>query len=209
MAAAARPARMNDGDARVFRPRYSLGLRIARLGLPIVFFSALTVAAALPIQLPGSIWLVLFAMGVITSLLPFLIVRDILLVERLVIRRFLLPETVLTHLEIESVDALGIVAGGRRIPLGRLKNHDDLAGAVKRWTAARTLKASGGRAPLAQWPYPARGIGGYASIWGIILGLISIVLQPAWLHVDSRWVMGVVFFCVYILFVYVLPRRFM
>jgi membrane protein YdbS with pleckstrin-like domain len=194
-------------DRKVFKPQYSAATHFARVGLPFGFFGLLIWAAAQPSALSSSFWLATLLLGTCTALLPFYVIRDVLFLNQLVVRRHFLPESALAVQEIERIERGTIVAGGRRIPLGRLENVDDLKQMAERWTAALALKAAA-RQPTQGAPrLPTRGYGGYASFWGLVLGVPVMIIQPPWLSVDPRWLLGATFLFVYIVFVYVLPRR--
>jgi len=195
-------------ETRAFHPRYPLWLRLGRLILTASFFISLFLAAGSPYRYAPSAWLALFGLGTLTSLLPFIGIRDILFLDQLVIRRHFLPEKYVQHNNLALGGPGQIFADGHRIQLGGIENLQELDQAIRRWSAARILKDASGtrRAPLT--PYPTRGYGSYASIWGLLLGVISLSMQPAWLHVDPRWMMGGVFLVVYLLYIYIIPRLF-
>jgi hypothetical protein len=191
---------------RVFTPRYSPLVQIASLGLPVAFFGALAAAATSSTAMSPGLWSLTLALGIGTSLVPFLRIRDIVFARQLVIRRHFLPETSLAHREIAEVGKDAIVGGGLRIRLGGLRNSDRLREAVRQWIAAQVLKEAAARVEKQPWIYPTRGYGGYAGFWGIIFGMISLFLRPSWFPLDARWVMAGVFLIVYVLYIYVLPR---
>jgi hypothetical protein len=76
--------------------------------------------------------------------------------------------------------------------------------AVKQWTAACVSCQRQGVDSIAR---TVLGLGAYATTWGIIFGLLTLLVMPANIKVDSQWLLGAVFVVTYILYVYVLPRR--
>jgi hypothetical protein len=176
-------------------------------GLPLAFFVLLIWAAARPSALPPLFWIAILLLGILTALIPFYTIRDILLLDPLVIRRHFLPESLVVVMDIESIGPGTITAGGRQIPIGRMENLEELRSMLDRWKAALALKAAARRPGQVSGNFPTRGYGAYASFWGLVLGVVVMILQPSWLAVDPRWLLGATFLAVYILFIYVLPRR--
>ncbi len=196
-----------DLDEPVFKPRHAPALALALYGLPLAFFGLLCASASIWMINSPLFWGFLLLAGILASLVPFFTVRLILFRERMVIRRYLLPDISLNHDEVQSVDASAIHTNRGRVRLGGIRNAAELQEQVRRWQAARVLKASQPHAPQKAYiELPQRGYGTYAVVWGLLFGIIGLYLVPASLGLDARWVMGGIFVLVYLVYIYVLPR---
>ncbi len=198
---------MNSGNS-VFKPRYPYNTRLAITVLPLLFLVMLIIAAFAPYRLSIYFWAGSLLLGLITSLLPFFVIRQILFVNEMVIRRYFLPDCYINHNEYKRIAKDAILAAGRRIRIGSLENSAELLEMTQHWSAIRTLKAATGAAKKDGPLYPSRGYGSYASFWGLIFGLIIMFLAPPTMVRDPRWVLGGTFLSVYVLFLYILPRLF-
>ena len=90
--------------------------------------------------------------------------------------------------------------------MGQITNLDDLRDMSQRWKAAKVLKES--RQPKSEIKsfYPQRGYGTYGSFWGLMFGVIIMLMSPPWLQLDPRWVLGGTFLLVYLVYIYIVPR---
>lgn len=197
-----------ETEIPIFKPRYPLRTRMVILGLPLLFFALMCSAAIAIARLPFLFWLLAFIIGFGTSLAPFFIIREIRFVDEMVVRRHFLPDQFFSHKELEQVEADSILAGGQRIRMGEIVNFDELKDMSQRWKAARILKEAQHPQPKKESLYFQRGYGMYASFWGLMFAIIVMLMQPAWLHVDPRWVLGGAFLVFYYLYFYVIPRYF-
>jgi len=189
-----------------FKPRYPLLIRLFMIGFPLLFFSLLLGGAITPAGLSTLLWLAALILGVITSLLPFIVFREILFLNELVIRRRFLPDLFFKNNEIKPDYSDTLLAKGRSLRIGRPDNLNELKELVHHWSATRTLKEAAGMPVSNSSLYPSRGYGSYASFWGLILGVIVMLLQPHWLPIDPRWLMGGTFLLVYFLYIYIIPK---
>lgn len=151
-------------------------------------------------------WAVIFLLGIITSLLPFVLIRRILFVNHLVVRRHFLPDQFISQLEFEGIVGNSVLASGKRIRIGHMENLEELSTAARRWAAARMLENKKAREGQPRPVYPTSGYGPYASFWGLIFGVIAIFMLPEILQVDPRWILGGTFLSVYLVYIYILPR---
>jgi hypothetical protein len=190
----------------VFKPRYSITVRLLLTGMPVLFFGFLVIEASIPRLIPSPFWYLTLLLGIVTSLAPFFFIREIRFTEVMVIRRHFLPDIFIKHKEIEKVEGDKIYVDRRRIRIGKLENIRDLKQMLQSWSAARTLKESTGSNPQVRSPYPARGYGGYASFWGILFGVIIMIIGQNWIHVDPRWLLGITFVLVYYSYIYIVPK---
>ena len=189
-----------------FKPRYPLLIRLFMIGFPLLFFGLLLGGAITPAGLSTLLWLAALILGVITSLLPFIVFREILFLNELVIRRRFLPDLFFKNNEIKPDYSDTLLAKGRSLRIGRPDNLNELKELVHHWSATRTLKEAAGMPVSNSSLYPSRGYGSYASFWGLILGVIVMLLQPHWLPIDPRWLMGGTFLLVYFLYIYIIPK---
>ena len=190
----------------IYKPRFTTRLRALTILLPVLFFSLVCLAPFSLINLPVGIWALALLLSVPTSLLPFFIIREIRFLDDMIVRRHFLPDLVFSLKEIEHIGQGQIHAAGRIVRLGHLANQRDLEECFRQWKAAKLLKES--RTPAKTKPiyYPQRGYGTYASFWGLVIGVILIMMTPSWLAIDTRWVLAVGFLAVYMLFLQVVPR---
>lgn len=192
----------------VFKPRYSPLVLLAVYGLPLSFFSLLCAAAGLARQLSTLFWAMVSVLGVLAALAPFFFIRGVVFREKMVIRRYFLPDIYLDYQDVQGVDAGAIHTPEKKIRLGNLQNFAELQDAVQRWRAVRILQEKN-RRPAGAFAFelPTRGYGSYSFIWGLIFGILALYLVPFTWQLDSRWVMGSVFLLTYLLFNYILPRK--
>ncbi len=190
----------------VFKPQYPLVYRLVFLILPIVFFALLLRGIVAPRLLPIAYWYMTFLFGILTAISPFLMIREIRFVDDMIVRRYFLPDIFIHYTEPYSIQNNLIDVRQRHINLGRLQNVDELNDMVKRWSARKALKDSRRTQILTKMVLPSRGVGAYAGFWGLVLGLIVAILQPAELSFDPRWLPASTFALIYFLFVYVIPK---
>lgn len=192
----------------VFKPRYSPLVLLAVYGLPLSFFSLLCAAASLARQLSTLFWAMVSVLGVLAALAPFFFIRRVVFREKMVIRRYFLPDIYLDYQDVQGVEAGAIHTLEKKIRLGNLQNFAELQDAVQRWRAVRVLQEINRRpAGASAFELPARGYGSYSFIWGLMFGILAMYFVPVTRHVDSRWIMGSVFLLTYLLFNYILPRK--
>ena len=195
-----------DQDQPVFKPQYPLVYRLVFLILPIIFFALLLRGIVAPRSLPITYWYITFLCGILTAISPFLIIREIRFVDDMIVRRYFLPDIYIHYTETYSIENNVIDVRQRHIHLGRLQNGAELSDMVRRWSARRALKDSRRTRILTKMVLPSRGVGAYAGFWGLVLGLIVAILQPAEPGFDPRWLPGSTFALIYFLFVYVIPK---
>lgn len=195
-----------DQEYPVFKPHYPLVYRLVFLILPITFFALLLRGIVAPRTLPITYWYVTLLGGILTAISPFLIIREIRFADDLIVRRYFLPDIFIRYTETYFLESNLIEVRQRRIRLGNLQNIDELRDMAKRWSARKALKDSRRNQILTKMVLPSRGVGAYAGFWGLLLGLIVAILQPAELSFDPRWLPGTTFAIVYFLFVYVIPK---
>lgn len=190
----------------IYKPRFTTRLRAVSILLPVLFFSLLCLTPLSLINVPTGIWALALLLSVPTSLLPFFIIREIRFLDDMIIRRHFLPDLIFSLKEIEQIGPGQIQAAERIVRLGDLANQRDLEECFRQWKAAKLLKES--RTPANTKPvyYPQRGYGAYASFWGLVIGVILIMMTSPWLAIDPRWVLAVGFLVVYMLFLQVVPR---
>ncbi|MFZ5910368.1 MAG: hypothetical protein ACOYYU_10160 [Chloroflexota bacterium] len=195
-----------DIESHTFKPKYPFQTRLLFYGLPVIFFALLCGAGSLFVELPDTFWLLALVLAFLTSLAPFFVVREIRFLEEMVIRRHFLPDLFVSHTEFELVNPDSIQAGGRRIRMGPVANLEELRVMAQRWKATCILKEAQ-RGPLAPASlFPVRGYGMYASFWGFMFGVIVMLMAPAGLRLDPRWLLAGVFLLVYFLYIYVIPK---
>ena len=190
----------------IFKPRYPLGTRLVILFPTVLFFGMMCNVAFSLATFPLVFWLVALAFGLITSLMPFFFIREIRFPDEMVVRRHFLPDRFFSYKELEQIGSDSIQAGGERIRMGRVTNLDELKDMSKRWKAAKTLKASNNTTPKTESHYLQRGYGTYASFWGLMFGIIVMLMDLPWLALDPRWVLGGTFLLVYFIYIYILPK---
>jgi hypothetical protein len=76
----------------------------------------------------------------------------------------------------------------------------------QRWKAAKILKESQRAAPKTESLFLQRGYGTYASFWGLMFGIIVMLMDLPWLQLDPRWVLGGTFLLVYLVYIYIVPK---
>jgi hypothetical protein len=190
----------------IFKPRYPLFTRLVML-LPTVLFFGMMCNVALTIaHFPTIFWLLALIVGLFTSLIPFFVIREIRFPDEMVVRRHFLPDRFFTYKEFEQINADSIQAGGQRIRLGQVTNLDELKEMSQRWIAAKILKESQRAAHKPESPYLQRGYGTYASFWGLMFGIIVMLMLPPELGLDPRWLLGGTFLIVYLVYIYIVPK---
>jgi hypothetical protein len=190
----------------IFKPRYPFRIRLLILLPTVLFFGILCNVAWSFIKFPVFFWLLALALGLITSLTPFFIIREIRFPDEMIVRRHFLPDRFFNYKEFEQINAKSLHAGGQRIRLGEITNLEELREMVNRWKAARTLKEAKHPTKKSESLYLQRGYGAYASFWGLMFGVIVVLMDPSWLAVDPRWVLGGTFLVVYFVYIYVIPK---
>jgi len=190
----------------IFKPRYPLRIRLLMLIPTTLFFGMVCNVALSFIQFPTAFWLLALAFGLLTSLVPFFFLREIRFPDEMVVRRYFLPDRFFSYKELEQINSDSIQAGGQRIRMGQITNLDELKDMSQRWKAARILKESQHRIPKIESPYLQRGYGTYASFWGLMFGVIVMLMDLPWLQFDPRLVLGGAFLLVYLVYIYILPR---
>jgi hypothetical protein len=195
-----------DQDQPVFKPRYPLVYRLVVLILPIGFFVLLLRGIVAPRTLPITYWYITLLCGMLTAIFPFLIIREIRFADDMIVCRYFLPDVFINYIEAYTIEPTVIRVRQRHIRLGRVQNLEELNDMSKRWSARKALKDSRRNQILTKMVLPSRGVGAYASFWGLVLGLIVAILQPSQLSFDPRWLPGSTFAIIYFLFVYVIPK---
>ena len=195
-----------EPDFPIFKPRYPLRVRLFMWLPTIIFFGMLCNVALSFAKFPIAFWVLVLAIGLLISLMPFFFIREIRFPNEMVVRRHFLPDQFFTYKEFEQIDGEIIQAGGQRIRTGRLDNLDELREMSQRWKAAKILKESQRAKPNVESPYLQRGYGAYASFWGLMFGIIVMLMLPPQLGLDPRWVMGGTFLLVYLAYIYIVPK---
>jgi hypothetical protein len=190
----------------VFKPSYPLHTRLAMLIPGVLFFGLLCTVAGSIVKYHALFWLIALALGLVTSLTPFFFIREIRFPDEMVVRRHFLPDRFFGYKELEQVNSSFVQAGGQRIRMGGIANLGELNDMIQRWTAAKILKEAQRPLQKPKPPYIQRGYGTYASFWGLIFGVIVVLMDLPWLRVDPRWVLGGTFLLVYLLYIYVIPK---
>jgi len=190
----------------IFKPRYPLRSRLVILLPTVLFFGMMCNAAFSFARFPIIFWLLALALGIFTSLLPFFFIREIRFPDETVVRRHFLPDQFFTYKEIEQINSDSIQAGGQRIRMGEITNLDELKEMFQRWKATKILKEKQRIAPQTNTLFPQRGYGAYASFWGLMFGIIVMLMDLPWLPFDPRWVLGGTFLLVYFIYIYVIPK---
>lgn len=195
-----------DPEFPVFKPRYPLRTRLLILIPPVLFFMLMCTVAFTVARFPFLFWLGAFVVGLFTSFIPFFIIREVRFPNEMVVRRHFLPDRFYNYKEFEQINPDSIQAGGQRIRTGQPLNLEELREMSKRWKAAKLLKESRQATPEIESPYLQRGYGMYASFWGLMFGVIVMLMLPSQIQMDPRWVLGGTFLLVYFLYIYVVPR---
>jgi len=195
-------------DFPIFKPVYPLRVRLAMWFPALLFFGMLCNVGFSLIRFPLVFWVLAIAVGMITSLVPFYFIREVRFPNEMVVRRHFLPDRFFSHHEFDQINADSIQAGGECIRIGTITNLDELKEMTQRWKANKLLKETKGVPSKAESPYLQRGYGGYASFWGLMFGIIVMLMDLPWLSLDPRWVLGGTFLLVYLVYIYIIPRFF-
>lgn len=195
-------------ESLIFKPAYTIRTRLVIYLLPILFFGMLSKAAFSSTIFPIIYWLATLAIGLVTSLVPFYIIREVRFPDEMVIRRHFLPDRFFTHTEFEQITVDSIIAGGHHLRVSEITNINQLKKMSERWKASKLLKDNAHKKSSNNFVYPQRGYGTYASFWGLMFGTIVMLINPIWVEIDPRWVMGGTFLLVYLAYIYILPRFF-
>lgn len=190
----------------IYKPRYSTRTRVVLGVFPAMFFSMLCLAPFSLATFPVAFWLLVLLMGFCTSVIPFLTIREIRFLDEMVVRRHFLPDLFFTLEEITGVEPQAILAGGKRMRLPGVVNAQELLECFQRWKAARLLKTARRKVETRPTLYPQRGYGSYASFWGLIAGVILVMMDLPWLAMDPRWQLAGAFLFVYVMYLYLVPR---
>lgn len=197
-----------EHDFPIFKPRYSVRTRLIILLPTVIFFGMMCNAAVSYSKFPVVFWALALVIGLFTSLIPFFIIREVRFPNEMVVRRHFLPDRFFTYKEFEQIDGEFIQAGGQRIRMGQLDNIDELKEMSQRWKAAKILKEAQRAKPENESPYLQRGYGAYASFWGLMFGILIMLMAPPQLGLDPRWALGGTFLLVYLVYIYIVPRYF-
>ncbi len=190
----------------IFKPQYALRTRLIAFLPTALFFGMMCNVAFSAVRFPLVFWLFALVAGFFTSLIPFFTIREVRFPNEMVVRRHFLPDQFFSYEEFEQIHQEFIQAGGRQIRIGQITNLDDLRDMSQRWKAAKVLKES--RQPKSEIKsfYPQRGYGTYGSFWGLMFGVIIMLMSPPWLSLDPRWILGGTFLLVYLVYIYVVPK---
>jgi hypothetical protein len=172
----------------------------------VLFFGMMCIVALSIAKFSTIFWFLALVIGLFTSLIPFFIIREIRFPDEMVIRRHFLPDRFLTYKEFEQINPDSIQAGGQRIRIGQITNLDELKEMSQRWKAAKILKESQRITPKTETLYLQRGYGTYASFWGLMFGIIVMLMLPSELGFDPRWLLGGTFLIVYLVYIYIVPK---
>lgn len=197
-----------EPEIPIFKPRYPLRTRLGMLLPAALFFGMLCVVATSLIQFPTLFWLLALALGLLASFIPFFFLREIRFLDEMVVRRHFLPDQFFNYTELEQIHPDSIQINGQRIRMGEITNLDELKNMSQRWKAAKTLKASQHTPPKQQPIYFQRGYGTYASFWGLIFGVVVMLMDLPWLPLEPRWVLAGTFLVVYFAYIYIVPKIF-
>lgn len=190
----------------IFKPRYTLRVRLVML-LPTVFFFGMLCNVAFSIaHFPIIFWLLVLALGLFISLVPFFFIREIRFPDEMVVRRHFLPDRFFSYKEFEQINSDSIQTGGQRIRTGKFTNLDELKDMSRHWKAAKILKESQHTSPKTESLFLQRGYGIYASFWGLMFGIIVMLMDLPWLLLNPRWVLGGTFLLVYFIYTYIVPK---
>ena len=190
----------------IFKPRYPLRTRLFILLPTVLFFGLLCRAIVILVHFPMIFWLLMFASGLFTSLLPFFFIREIRFPGEMIVRRYFLPDYFFSYKEFEQINPDSIQAGGKNIRMGQIINLDELKGITGSWKAAEILKGTQHKVPETKSLFFQRGYGTYASFWGLIFGIVVMLTDLPWLQFDPRWVLGGTFLLVYFTYIYIIPK---
>jgi len=190
----------------IFKPRYPLHTRLIMLLPSVLFFGMMCNVAFSVANFPMIFWLLVLAIGLFTSLIPFFIIREIRFPDEMVVRRHFLPDRFFTYKEFEQINSDSIQAGGQRLRMGQITNLEELKDMSQRWKAAKILKESQRTVPEKKSFYLQRGYGTYGSFWGLMFGVILMLMDLPWLQLDPRWVLAGTFLLVYLVYIYIVPK---
>ena len=185
----------------IFKPRYPLRTRLGVILPTMLFFGLLCNAALTLSHLPMIFLLLALGLGLFTSLLPFFFIREIRFPNDMVVRRYFLPDRFFSYKELEQINPDSIQAGGRYIRMGQVTNLEELKEMSQRWKAAKILKESKHNTPKPESLFLQRGYGTYASFWGLIFGVIVMLMDLPWLQLDPRWMLAGTFLLVYFAYI--------
>lgn len=190
----------------IFKPSYPLRTRLIVLLPPVLFFGILCNIAFYTARIPLVFWLFVLTIGLFTSLIPFFIIREVRFPNEMVVRRHFLPDQFFSHEDFEQIKPESIQAGGQRIRIGPVTNLDELQDMAQRWKSARILKESQQSRTEINSFYPQRGYGTYGSFWGLMFGVIVMLMDLSFLPFDPRWVLVGIFLIVYMVYMHIVPR---
>jgi hypothetical protein len=190
----------------IFKPRYPLRTRLVMMFPTVFFFGMMCNVAFSAARFPMIFWLLALAIGLFTSLIPFFVIREIRFPDEMVVRRHFLPDRFFSYKEFEQINSDSIQAGGQRIRIGQVTNLDELKEMSQRWKAAKILKESQRNPSNTEALFLQRGYGTYASFWGLMFGVIVMLMDLPWLQFDPRWVLGGTFLLVYLAYIYIVPK---
>ena len=193
-------------DFPIFKPRYPLRTRLVMILPSALFFGMMCNVAFSTARFPLVLWLSALGIGLFTSLIPFFIIREVRFPNEMVVRRHFLPDRFFTYKEFEQINSDSIQAGGQRIRMGQITNLEELKDISQRWKAAKVLKGSQQPKTEMKSFYPQRGYGTYGSFWGLMFGIIIMLMDLPWLQLDPRWVLGGTFLLVYLVYIYIVPK---
>ena len=193
-------------DFPIFKPKYSFLTRLIAVLPTVLFFGMMCNVGFSAIRFPVAFWLFALVAGLFTSLIPFFIIREVRFPNEMVVRRHFLPDKFFSYKDVKQIDSDSIQAGGQLIRTGQIVNLDELKDMVQRWKAAKVLKESQPHSPDIKSFYPQRGYGAYGSFWGLMFGVIIMLMDLPWLALDPRWVLGGTFLLVYLVYIYIVPR---
>ncbi len=193
-----------DYDEFIFTPRYTLPTRLVIIGLPILF-ALLFGVEIFSLQAKWG-WLLTFMVGLAAAVAPFFVVRRIHFRDRLVVKRYLVPDAYIEHKDIIAVTNRTIQTTTTRIHLGKLLNPDEFHTIFQRWKAVKLLNEAGNRAHPRTMLLPSRGLGSYVFIWALLFSLIVLFMLPEGLNMDIRWLVGGAFTVFYFGMLFFLRR---
>jgi len=110
----------------IFKPKYNGSMRFAIILYPV--WVALTVYFLYQWILTGSFspqGFLAIVFGIMTFSLPFRVFREVRFGDRIVVKRYILPDLVIEYKDVTSFDKMGLNSAKRGISLYML-NHDSL-----------------------------------------------------------------------------------
>lgn len=195
-----------EPEIPIFKPRYTLRVRLIMLLPTLLFFGILCNVAFSIAPFPTVFWLLVFILGTFISLVPFFFIREIRFPDEMVVRRHFLPDLFFSYKDFEQINSDSIQAGGQSIRMGTFTNLDELKEMSRQWKAAKILKESKRISPKTETLFLQRGYGTYAGFWGLMFGIIVMQMNLPWLQLDPRWVLGGTFLLVYLIYSYIVPK---